>query len=86
MDQLWKNRFNSVFKSLFSREPEGIFEIFILLLNALSPEKTFGSSRRMKTLLKDILAGVELADRLFIRYDTAIKPSINQKQIEKAEA
>jgi len=57
-----------------------------LFLNVLSLGKSFSSSRRRETLLADILAGVELADRLFRRYDTAIKPSINQKQIEKAEA
>ena len=80
MDQWWKNRFNSVFKNLFSREPEGIFEIFILLLNALSLEKIFSSPKRIEALLEDILASVDLADRLFIRYDTAIKPSITRKR------
>lgn len=66
MEGRWLEQFSSVFKSFFSKELEGVYLIFVLLLNSLSIEKIRSSPEQVEKAFNAILEGVDFTQHFFL--------------------
>lgn len=75
LSERWTEKFHAAFRDVMGKEPEGVYWLFFLVLNALSIETIHTTPDRVNSALNDLLAFVDLADRFFIQYGIrAAKP------------
>jgi len=69
MNNRWKENFANAFRIIFERDPDGLFWIFFLVLNALGLEKIRSSPSEVTETIEDVLAVVSLVDRFFVKFE-----------------
>jgi AcrR family transcriptional regulator len=71
MNVRWVDQFTSAFRAFFSRDLDGIYLLFILVLNGLSLETLRSEPKLVQKMLNDILDSVSFAERLFLIHPEA---------------
>jgi AcrR family transcriptional regulator len=68
LSKRWTEKFHAAFKDVMGREPDGVYWLFFLVLNALSIETIHTTPERVNGFLDDLMAFVDITDRFFIQY------------------
>lgn len=68
LSERWTEKFHAAFRDVMGKEPEGVYWLFFLVLNALSIETIHTTPDRVNSALNDLLAFVDISDRFFIRF------------------
>lgn len=80
LSERWTEMFNAAFKDVMSREPDGAYWLFFLILNALSIETIHTMPERVEGFLDDLMAVVDITDRFFIQYPGRPTKPTNRKE------
>ncbi|MEW6078212.1 MAG: TetR/AcrR family transcriptional regulator [Thermodesulfobacteriota bacterium] len=79
LSERWTEKFHAAFREVMGYEPEGVFWLFFLMLNALSIEIIHTTPERVNSALNDLLAFVDISDRFFIRFGKQREKSSEKK-------
>ena len=79
LSERWTEKFHAAFREVMGHEPQGVFWLFFLMLNALSIEVIHTTPERVNSALNDLLAFVDIADRFFIRFGKTDGKSTNKE-------
>jgi AcrR family transcriptional regulator len=80
LSERWTEKFHTAFLEVMGHEPEGVFWLFFLVLNALSIEVIHTTPERVNSALNDLLAFVDISDRFFIRFGKQTEKTSEQKK------
>lgn len=79
LSERWTEKFHAAFREVMGHDPDGVFWLFFLVLNALSIETIHTTPERVNGFLDDLMAFVDMTDRFFIKY-TGSKEGRNNNQ------
>jgi len=88
LSKRWTEKFNAAFRAVMGQDPEGIYWLFFLMLNALAIETIHNTPERVNGALDDLLAFVDITDRFFVQYQKRLKDpaaAINSNKITKED-
>ncbi len=89
LSERWTEKFHAAFRDVMGREPDGVYWLFFLVLNALSIETIHTMPERVNGFLDDLMAFVDITDRFFIQYPGRAAGPTNRQEDkiknEKAE-
>ncbi len=68
LSERWTEKFYAAFREVMGKEPDGVYWLFFLVLNALSIETIHTTPEQINNTLEDLMAFVDITDRFFVQY------------------